>query len=160
MGWTAAETTRREDQIHQSLLSGLLSNIGARDGNSKEFYGARNTKFLIFPGSALAKKPPEFIMAAELVETSRLWARDVAKIDPSWVESLAGDLLRPHSSERAWSRRRAAAMAAQRSTLYAVTVVAERVVPCPRGDPVAARDRFIREALIGRNWNTHHRCFP
>ena len=159
MGWTATETNRRDDQIHQSLLSGLLSNIGARDGNSKEFYGARNTKFLIFPGSALAKKPPEFIMAAELVETSRLWARDVAKIDPAWVESLAGNLLRHNYSEPTWSTKRAAAMATQRSTLYGVTVVADRIVPYHRIDPVAARDMFIREALIGGNWNTHHHFF-
>ena len=159
LGWTATETKRHDDNIHQSLLSGLLSNIGARDGNSKEFYGARNTKFLIFPGSALAKKPPEFIMAAELVETSRLWARDVAKIEPAWVEALAGDLLRHNYSEPTWSSKRAAAMATQRSTLYGVTVVADRTVPYHRIDPVAARDMFIREALIGGNWNTHHHFF-
>ncbi|MFH0410728.1 ATP-dependent RNA helicase HrpA [Corynebacterium sp. L4756] len=159
MGWTAKEAQRQPDSIHQSLLSGLLSNIGARDGNSKEFFGARNTKFLIFPGSALAKKPPEFIMAAELVETSRLWARDVAKIDPAWVEKLAGNLLRHNYSEPTWSTKRAAAMATQRSTLYGVTVVADRTVPYHRVDPVAARDMFIREALIGGNWNTHHHFF-
>ncbi|MDO5507040.1 MAG: ATP-dependent RNA helicase HrpA [Corynebacterium casei] len=159
MGWTATQTQRQEDSIHQSLLSGLLSNIGARDGNSKEYFGARNTKFLIFPGSALAKKPPEFIMAAELVETSRLWARDVAKIDPAWVEKLAEKLLRHNYSEPTWSSKRAAAMATQRSTLYGVTVVADRSVPYHRIDPVAARDMFIREALIGGNWNTHHHFF-
>src|SRR5699024_8812577 len=87
LGWTSTETKRHDDNIHQSLLSGLLSNIGARDGNSKEFYGARNTKFLIFPRSALAKKPPELLMAAELVKTSRLWACYVPKIVPAWVEA-------------------------------------------------------------------------
>ena len=150
---------RNADSIHQSLLTGLLSNIGAREGNSKEFHGARNTKFLIFPGSALAKKPPEFVMAAELVETSRLFARDVAKIDPSWVEKIAGDLVKHSYSEPTWSRKRAAAMAHQKSALYGVTIVADRFLPYHRVDPVAARDMFIREALIAGDWNTHHHFF-
>ena len=130
LGWTYQEgTERRADDIHMTLLSGLLSNIGARDGNSKEFQGARNTRFLVFPGSALAKKPPEFLMAAELVETSRLWARDVATIDPAWVEKLGADLLKHNYSEPTWSRKRAAAIAHQKSTLYGVPIVADRTVP-------------------------------
>ena len=160
--WTSRHqesTHRRTDNIHQSLLAGLLSNIGARDGESKEFQGARNTRFRIFPGSALAKKPPEFIMAAELVETSRLWARDVAAIDPAWVEKLGASLLKHHYSDPTWSRKRAAALVRQKSTLYGVPVVADRVVPYHRVDPVAARDIFIREALINGDWNTHHRFF-
>ena len=160
LGWTYQEgTERRSDDIHMSLLSGLLSNIGARDGNSKEFQGARNTRFLVFPGSALAKKPPEFLMAAELVETSRLWARDVAAIDPAWVENLGGDLLKHNYSEPTWSRKRAAAIAHQKSTLYGVPIVADRTVPYHRVDPSAARDMFIRNALIAGDWNTHHAFF-
>ena len=160
LGWTYQEgTERRSDDIHMSLLSGLLSNIGARDGNSKEFQGARNTRFLVFPGSALAKKPPEFLMAAELVETSRLWARDVAAIDPAWVENLGGDLLKHNYSEPTWSRKRAAAIAHQKSTLYGVPIVADRTVPYHRVDPAAARDMFIRNALIAGDWNTHHAFF-
>ena len=160
LGWTYQEgTERRSDDIHMSLLSGLLSNIGARDGNSKEFQGARNTRFLVFPGSALAKKPPEFLMAAELVETSRLWARDVAAIDPAWVEKLGADLLKHNYSEPTWSRKRAAAIAHQRSTLYGVPIVADRTVPYHRVDPSAARDMFIRNALIAGDWNTHHAFF-
>ncbi len=160
LGWTAQESTeRRADDIHMSLLSGLLSNIGARDGNSKEFIGARNTRFLIFPGSALAKKPPEFLMAAELVETSRLWARDVAAIDPAWVEKLAKNLLKHHYSDPTWSRKRGSAVVTQRSTLYGVTVVADRTVPYHRVDPVAARDMFIRNALVDGDWTTHHNFF-
>lgn len=160
LGWTYQEgTERRSDDIHMSLLSGLLSNIGARDGNSKEFQGARNTRFLVFPGSALAKKPPEFLMAAELVETSRLWARDVAAIDPAWVEKLGGDLLKHNYSEPTWSRKRAAAIAHQKSTLYGVPIVADRTVPYHRVDPAAARDMFIRNALIAGDWNTHHAFF-
>ncbi|TVU85305.1 ATP-dependent RNA helicase HrpA [Corynebacterium aurimucosum] len=160
LGWTAQESTeRRADDIHMSLLSGLLSNIGARDGNSKEFIGARNTRFLIFPGSALAKKPPEFLMAAELVETSRLWARDVAAIDPAWVEKLAKNLLKHNYSDPTWSRKRGSAVVTQRSTLYGVTVVADRTVPYHRVDPVAARDMFIRNALVDGDWTTHHNFF-
>ncbi|MDK8693067.1 ATP-dependent RNA helicase HrpA [Corynebacterium sp. MSK158] len=160
LGWTYQESTeRRSDDIHMSLLSGLLSNIGARDGNSKEFQGARNTRFLVFPGSALAKKPPEFLMAAELVETSRLWARDVAAIDPAWVEKLGADLLKHNYSEPTWSRKRAAAIAHQKSTLYGVPIVADRTVPYHRVDPAAARDMFIRNALIAGDWNTHHAFF-
>ncbi|MCG7455175.1 ATP-dependent RNA helicase HrpA [Corynebacterium tuberculostearicum] len=160
LGWTYQEgTERRSDDIHMSLLSGLLSNIGARDGNSKEFQGARNTRFLVFPGSALAKKPPEFLMAAELVETSRLWARDVAAIDPAWVEKLGADLLKHNYSEPTWSRKRAAAIAHQKSTLYGVPIVADRTVPYHRVDPTAARDMFIRNALIAGDWNTHHAFF-
>ncbi|MDV2432304.1 ATP-dependent RNA helicase HrpA [Corynebacterium tuberculostearicum] len=160
LGWTYQEgTERRSDDIHMSLLSGLLSNIGARDGNSKEFQGARNTRFLVFPGSALAKKPPEFLMAAELVETSRLWARDVAAIDPAWVENLGADLLKHNYSEPTWSRKRAAAIAHQKSTLYGVPIVADRTVPYHRVDPSAARDMFIRNALIAGDWNAHHAFF-
>ena len=160
LGWTYQEgTERRSDDIHMSLLSGLLSNIGASDGNSKEFQGARNTRFLVFPGSALAKKPPEFLMAAELVETSRLWARDVAAIDPAWVEKLGADLLKHNYSEPTWSRKRAAAIAHQKSTLYGVPIVADRTVPYHRVDPSAARDMFIRNALIAGDWNTHHAFF-
>lgn len=157
LGWDYQEgTERRSDDIHIALLSGLLSNIGARDGNSKEFHGARNTRFLVFPGSALAKKPPEFVMAAELVETSRLWARDVAAIDPAWVEKLGADLLKHNYSDPTWSRKRAAAIAHQKSTLYGVPIVADRTVPYHRVDPVAARDMFIRNALIAGEWNAHH----
>ena len=159
LGWSSRSDVandRNPDAIHLALLSGLLSNIGARDGNSKEFIGARNTRFLVFPGSALAKKPPEFLMAAELVETSRLWARDVAAIDPAWVEKLGANLLKHSYSEPTWSRKRGAAMAHQRSTLYGVTIVADRLVPYHRVAPEAARDMFIRQALIAGEWNAHH----
>ncbi|MCQ9342466.1 ATP-dependent RNA helicase HrpA [Corynebacterium kozikiae] len=147
------------DLIHRALLSGLLSQIGIRDAQTKEFQGTRNTRFMIFPGSALAKKPPQFLMAAQLVETSRLWARDVASIDPRWVEQLGKDLLKHQYSEPFWSTKRGSAMAHQRSTLYGVPVVADRVVGYHTIDPQAARDMFLREALIDGNWNTHHEFF-
>ena len=160
LGWKKlrhAESGERDpNAIHQSLLTGLLSNIGARDGNSKEFKGARGTRFMIFPGSALAKKPPEFVMASELVETSRLWARDVAAIDPTWVEKTARNLLKHSYSEPIWSQKRAAPMVHQKSMLYGVTVVADRLVPYHRVDMEAARDMFIRHALIEGEWTAHH----
>ncbi|MFP7364673.1 ATP-dependent RNA helicase HrpA [Corynebacterium callunae] len=162
LGWDKKENVANAaapDVIHQSLLSGLLSQIGARDGESREFSGARGTKFLVFPGSALAKKPPQFVMAGQLVETSRLWARDVAKIEAEWVEKLAGSLLKYQYSEPYWSSKRGAAMVHRKSTLYGVTIIADKVVPYHSVDPVAARDMFIRHALIEGDWNTHHRFF-
>lgn len=159
LGWSRAEDVAGErdaDAIHKSLLTGLLSNIGARDGNSKEFNGARGTRFMVFPGSSLSKKPPEFVMAAELVETSRLWARDVAKIEPAWVERAAGDLLRRSYSEPVWSRKRSAAMVHEKTMLYGVPIVRDRLVPYHRVDAEGARNMFIRNALIGGDWNRHH----
>lgn len=159
LGWSRAENVvgeRDADAIHKSLLTGLLSNIGARDGNSKEFQGARGTRFMVFPGSSLSKKPPEFVMAAELVETSRLWARDVAKIQPTWVEAAAGDLLRRSYSEPVWSRKRSAAMVHEKTMLYGVPIVRDRLVPYHRVDPDGARNLFIRHALIAGDWNRHH----
>ncbi|WP_175934854.1 ATP-dependent RNA helicase HrpA [Corynebacterium sp. Marseille-P4321] len=159
LGWSRAENVAGErdaDAIHKSLLTGLLSNIGARDGNSKEYAGARGTRFMIFPGSSLSKKPPEFVMAAELVETSRLWARDVAKIEPTWVEQAAGALMKHSYSEPVWSRKRSAAMVHQKSMLYGVTIVRDRLVPYHRVDPDGARNMFIRHALLEGDWNRHH----
>lgn len=160
LGWSPADSVAGERDaaaVHQSLLTGLLSNIGARDGNSKEFQGARGTRFMVFPGSSLAKRPPEFLMAAELVETSRLWARDVAKIEPVWVERAAGDLLKHSYSEPVWSRKRSAAMVHEKSMLYGVTIVRDRLVPYHRVDPAAARTMFIRHALLEGDWNRHHK---
>ncbi|WP_080794623.1 ATP-dependent RNA helicase HrpA [Corynebacterium pacaense] len=162
LGWSSKEQVAgvaSPDIIHQALLSGLLSQIGTRDGESREFSGARGTKFMIFPGSALAKKPPQFIMAGQLVETTRLWARDVARIEPEWVEKLAGNLLKHQYSEPYWSTKRAAAMVHRKSTLYGVTIVADKVVPYHQVDPAAARSMFIRHALIDGEWTTHHRFF-
>ncbi|MCK7676709.1 ATP-dependent RNA helicase HrpA [Corynebacterium sp. CCM 9186] len=162
LGWTATEdvaTKTDPRSVHTALLSGLLSHIGMRIGDSREFQGARGTKFMVFPGSALARKPPQFVMAAELVETSRLWARDVASIEPEAVERIAPHLLRHSYSEPFWSAKRTAAMVHQKSTLYGVTIIADRTVPYHRVDPTAARDMFIRHALIEDDWTTHHSFF-
>lgn len=158
LGW--AKTTivgkRNNDAIHQALLSGLLQNIGARIATTREYQGTRGTKFMIFPGSALAKKTPDFVMAGEVVETSRMWARDVATIDPVWVEKAAPNLMRYQYSEPYWSRKKGAAMVHQKATLYGVPVFADRPVPYHRVDPEAAREMFIRHALVEGEWQTHH----
>lgn len=160
LGWTAEEASANDDDaLHRSLLAGLLSHIGIREGESKEFLGARNSRFMVFPGSSLAKKPPQFVMAAELVDTSRLWARDVAAIDPAWVEKLGATLLKHQYSEPLWSAKRGAAMVHQRSTLFGVPVVADKLIPYHHVDAEAARDMFIRHALIEGDWTTHHKFF-
>lgn len=157
--WSVEGNEPSPDAIHQSLLAGLLSQIGVREGEGKEFTGTRNTKFLVHPASALSKKPPRWVMAAEIVETSRTFARDVARIEPAWVEKLAAHLLKHQYSEPHWSTKRGAAMAYQKSTLYGVPVVVDRAVPYHRVDPAAAREMFIRHALVDGEWSTHHRFF-
>lgn len=157
--WSTTPTTRDADAIHRSILSGLLSNIAARNGEGREYTGARNTTLAIFPGSALARKPPAFIMAAEILETARLFAHTVAGIDPLWVEKQAGDLVRRQYSEPHWSGKRGSAMAYERVTLYGVTLVAQRRVPFGAIDPVTAREMFIRHALVEGDWRTNHAFF-
>ncbi|MER7711697.1 ATP-dependent RNA helicase HrpA [Streptomyces werraensis] len=162
------------DRIHVSLLAGLLSHIGMkdvkeskdsgqgggrRDGGRNEYLGARNAKFAIFPGSALFKKPPRFVMSAELVETSRLWARVNAKIEPEWVEPLAEHLLKRTYSEPHWEKDQAAVMAYEKVTLYGVPIVAQRKVNYGRIDPDLSRELFIRNALVEGDWRTHHKFF-
>ncbi|EPJ34560.1 putative ATP-dependent RNA helicase HrpA [Streptomyces afghaniensis 772] len=150
------------DRIHVSLLAGLLSHLGMKDvkeGAKNEYLGARNAKFAIFPGSALFKKPPRFVMSAELVETSRLWARVNAKIEPEWVEPLAGHLLKRTYSEPHWEKDQAAVMAYEKVTLYGVPIVAQRKVNYGRIDPEVSRELFIRNALVEGDWRTHHKFF-
>ncbi|MGA5182689.1 ATP-dependent RNA helicase HrpA [Streptomyces pseudogriseolus] len=162
------------DRIHVSLLAGLLSHIGMKDvkeskdsgqgggrreGGRNEYLGARNAKFAIFPGSALFKKPPRFVMSAELVETSRLWARVNAKIEPEWVEPLAEHLLKRTYSEPHWEKDQSAVMAYEKVTLYGVPIVAQRKVNYGRIDPEASRELFIRNALVEGDWRTHHKFF-
>ncbi|WP_459547132.1 ATP-dependent RNA helicase HrpA [Nocardia sp. X0981] len=145
--------------IHQALLSGMLSHIGVREAESREFLGARNAKFMIFPGSALAKKPPRWVMAAELVETSRLWGRMAARIEPEWAERLAGDLVKRTYSEPHWSAKRGAARAYERVTLYGIPLVTGRPVDYGRIDPEISRELFLRHALVQGEWQTRHEFF-
>ncbi|WP_031108289.1 ATP-dependent RNA helicase HrpA [Streptomyces sp. NRRL S-146] len=170
MGIHLNEEDAPDDRIHLSLLAGLLSHIGMKDvkdaggegGRStskNEYLGARNAKFAIFPGSALFKKPPRFVMSAELVETSRLWARVNAKIEPEWVEPLAAHLLKRTYSEPHWEKDQAAVMAYEKVTLYGVPIVAQRKVNYGRIDPEISRELFIRNALVEGDWRTHHKFF-
>ncbi|UCM89339.1 ATP-dependent RNA helicase HrpA [Streptomyces marincola] len=145
--------------VHQSLLAGLLSHVGLKDTDKHEYLGARGTKFAVFPGSALFKKPPRWVMSAELVETSRLWARVNAKIEPEWIEPLAGHLVKRTYSEPHWEQKQAAVMAYERVTLYGVPIVAQRKVNYGRIDPEVSRDLFIRHALVEGDWRTRHQFF-
>ncbi|MEV6836709.1 ATP-dependent RNA helicase HrpA [Streptomyces sp. NPDC051133] len=162
MGIHLAEEDAPADRIHVSLLAGLLSHVGmkdVKDGNKNEYLGARNAKFAIFPGSSLFKKQPKFVMSAELVETSRLWARVNARIEPEWVEPLAGHLLKRTYSEPHWEKDQAAVMAYEKVTLYGVPIVAQRKVNYGRIDPGVSRELFIRNALVEGDWRTHHKFF-
>jgi len=145
--------------IHQALLAGMLSHIGVREAESREFLGARGAKFMIFPGSSLAKKPPRWAMAAELVETSRLWGRMAARVEPEWAEQLADHLVKRTYSEPHWSAKRGAARAYERVTLYGVPLVTGRPVDYGRIDPELSRELFIRHALVQGEWRTEHRFF-
>ncbi|MEU1407620.1 ATP-dependent RNA helicase HrpA [Streptomyces sp. NPDC005728] len=162
MGIHVNEDDAPGDRVHVSLLAGLLSHVGmkdVKDGNKNEYLGARSAKFAVFPGSALFRKQPKFLMSAELVETSRLWARVNAKIEPEWVEPLAGHLLKRTYSEPHWEKDQAAVMAYEKVTLYGVPIVAQRKVNYGRIDPEASRELFIRNALVEGDWRTHHKFF-
>lgn len=156
MGLDLNSTPADPDRLHQAALAGLLSHIGLREGDTRDFLGARNARFAIFPGSGLAKKPPQWVVAAELVETSRLFARTVAKVEPAWIEQEGAHLLKRTYSEPHWSRRRGAVMAHERVTLYGVPVVADRLVSYGKVDREVARELFIRHALVQGEWSTHH----
>jgi ATP-dependent helicase HrpA len=149
----------RADHLHRALLSGLLSHVGLREAETRDYLGARGAKFSVWPGSALAKKPPTWLMAAELVETSRLWGRTVGRIEPEWAEALAPHLVKRTYSEPRWSSRRAAAVADEKVTLYGVPLVAQRTVGYGRIDPGLSRELFIRHALVEGDWRTRHRFF-
>ena len=156
------------DRVHKSLLAGLLSHIGMKEADQKprgkrrgpaEFAGARGARFAIFGDSVLARKPPQWVVAAELVETSRLWARTAARIAPEWVEPLAAHLVTRSYSDPHWDAKRGAVMASEKVTLYGLSVVAARQVNYGRIDPAAARELFIQRALVEGDWQTHHRFF-
>ncbi len=172
LGVTLNSVPADSERIHRALLAGLLSHIGVRDDATRpasgqvrgrrpmtEYLGARGARFAIFPGSALTKSRPQWIMAAELVETSRLWARMVAAIDPAWAEELAGDLLKRSYSEPHWEQNAGAVMAYEKVTLYGIPIVAHRKVAYGAIDPELCRELFIRHALVQGEWHTHHRFF-
>lgn len=163
-------------RVHRAILSGLLSHIGILDtrsltpakngaakggGNDRRkqiatYRGARGANFAIFPGSGLRKASPDAVMAAELVETSRLFARTVAAIDPAWAEELAGDLAHRQLSDPHWSKDAGAAVAAEKVTLFGVEIIPRQRVQLARIDRPLARELFIRHALVDGDWNSQH----
>jgi ATP-dependent helicase HrpA len=147
------------DAIHRSVLSGLLSHIGLRDVEKREYIGARGARFGISPGSSLFKKQPQWVMSAELVETTRLWARVNARTDPVAIERLAGHLVKRSYSEPHWEKKRGSAVALEKVTLYGVPLVVGRKVGYARINAEESRDLFIRNALVEGDWETHHRFF-
>ena len=182
LGINTKTSSSERVRVHTALLAGLLSQVGmklvlapakpspaARPGGPggaergrrplPEFLGARGTKFAVFPGSGLARKPPDWVVAAELVETSRLWARTVAAIEPEWVEPVAAHLVKRSYSEPRWSRSQGSAVASEKVTLYGIPVIADRTVLLHRIDPVLARELFIRHALVEGDWQTRHHFF-
>jgi ATP-dependent helicase HrpA len=178
LGINTKTSSSERVRVHTALLAGLLSQVGMKivlappkPGNGRpgppergrrplpEYLGARGTKFAVFPGSGLARKPPDWIVAAELVETSRLWARTVAAIEPEWVEPVAAHLVKRSYSEPRWSRSQGSAVATEKVTLYGIPIVADRTVLLHRIDPVLARELFIRHALVEGDWQTRHHFF-
>jgi ATP-dependent helicase HrpA len=167
--------------VTTALLAGLLSQVGMKlvlsagkpvpgrpgppGGQERgrrplpEYLGARGTRFAVFPGSGLARKPPDWLVAAELVETSRLWARTVAAIEPEWVEPVAAHLVKRSYSEPRWSRSQGSAVATEKVTLYGIPIVADRTVLLHRIEPALARELFIRHALVEGDWQTRHHFF-
>ncbi|MGO4803695.1 ATP-dependent RNA helicase HrpA [Arthrobacter sp. 2MCAF15] len=154
-----ADPVGNHDGIHISLLSGLLSHVGILDERKREYAGARGSRFAIFPGSALFKKSPTFVMAAELVETSRLWARVAAKFDPLWAEQVAPDLVKRSYSEPHWSKKMGSVMAHEKVTLYGVPIIPSRRINYGKVEPELCRELFIRHALVEGDWQTHHKFF-
>ncbi|RKZ88493.1 MAG: ATP-dependent RNA helicase HrpA [Candidatus Parabeggiatoa sp. nov. 1] len=172
-GFSINQVEANYDEIHRALLTGLLGNIAfkgepdkkpnepnnkksssAKKGFSPEEYlGARNTKLYLFPGSSLFKKQPKWIIAAELVETTRLYARCCAKLNPDWIEQAAGDLCQHHYFEPHWEKRRAQVGAYEKVTLYGLTIVTKRQVNYGPLDPILSREIFIRNALVQREYH-------
>lgn len=158
-----------EVDIHKSLLTGLLSHVGVKEEREKdskgrtrgprEYLGARGTKFAIFPGSGLFKKGPDWVLSAELVETSRLWARTNAAIEPQWIEEIGKHLISVQYSEPHWSLSSGAALAYAKGTLFGLTIYADRPVQYARVDAAAARKIFIQSALVEGQWHTQHKFY-
>ena len=151
-------TQAEPEVIHQAILTGLLSHLGLRDASRRDYLGARGGRFALWPGSGV-KGQPSWVMVAELVETSRLWGRTAARIDPRWVEPLAEHVLRRSYDDPRWEKKRASVVATERVTLYGLPIVAGRAVPYGSIDPVLSRDLFIRRGLVEGDWDTRHHFF-
>ncbi len=153
-GWRLNTAPATYEQVHLSLLAGLLGNIGCKSDDEDWYLGARGIKFWRHPGANLSKKPGRWIVSAELVETTRLFGRGIAAIEPQWIPPLAGHLLKTQLLEPHWEKKAAEVVALERATLYGIVIYNNRKVNYGRIDPVAAREIFIREALVGDEWET------
>ncbi|MCH9731841.1 MAG: ATP-dependent RNA helicase HrpA, partial [Actinomycetia bacterium] len=159
LGIREQSATADPAQVHAALAAGLLSHIGLRDGDTRNYSGARNTKFVLAPGSVLTKRPPRWVVVADLVETGRLYGRTAARIQPEAVEHVAGHLVKRTYSEPHWDPKGGAAMAYEKVSLYGLPIVARRRTGYGQIDPEAARDLFIQHALVDGEWNTQHHFF-
>jgi ATP-dependent helicase HrpA len=154
MGFHPNQQDAEYDQIHRALLAGLLGNIGFKDGEAESYLGARGIRFHIAPGSGLKKQRPKWVMTAELMETTKLYARCVARIDPDWIEPLARTLTQSHYSDPRWDRKLSQVSAWERVSLYGLTIIPKRRVHYGPIDPVESREIFIREALANMEFDT------
>lgn len=163
-GWRLNDAPATYEQLHMALLTGLLGNIGYKvedEGGQTggAYLGARGIKFHIWPGSTLGKKAGKWIMAAELVETTRLYARCIAQIQPEWVEKIGGHLLKKSWGEPRWEKRTAQVTASERATLYGIVVYSQRRINYAQHNPAEAREIFIRDALVGGDYETRSQFF-
>jgi len=158
MGMRLNQTEASSDGVHRALLSGLVSQIGF-NVEAREYQGTHGKKFFIFPGSGLSRKKPKWLMAAEIVETTRLYARTVAAIKPEWLEQVAPHMIKYSYSEPHWERRRGQVAATEKMTLYGLTLIAARKVNFGRIDPETSRKIFIRSALVQGDFSSKARCF-
>lgn len=159
LGIVESDEPAEPAQIHAALLAGLLSHVGMRREDGREYLGARNARFVLAPGSVLTKRPPRWVVVADLVETSRLYGRIAARIQPEIVERVAGDLVQRAYSEPHWDAKRGEVMAFERVSLYGLPLVARRRVGYARVEPAVARELFIRHALVEGDWHTRHHFF-
>lgn len=159
LGWKSNAIDAPYDMLHRALLTGLLGNIGMRqvdaDFRAPPFVGARGIHFWIWPGSSIAKKAGKWIMANEVVETSRLFARNAADIEPEWLEEIGAHLLKKSWTEPHWEKHRGEVVALEKATLYGLPVYAGRAVSFARHDPTLARELFIRSALVESDYDCH-----
>ncbi len=152
--WRINTAPASYEQLHLSMLSGLLGNVGCKLDDDDAYLGARGIKFYRHPGAHLGKKPGRWILVAELVETTRLFGRGIAAIDPAWIEQVAGHLLKKQLLDPHWEKKAAQVTAQERATLYGIVVYNGRQVDFGRVDPQGAREIFIREALVAGEWET------
>jgi len=153
-GWRINPSPATYEQVHLALLAGLLGNIGCKVEDEESYLGARGIRFWRHPGAHLSKKPGRWLIAAELVETTRLFGRGLAAIEPQWIERIGGHLIKTQLSDPHWEKKAGEVMAFERGTLYGVVVYQQRRVAFARIDPAAAREIFIREALVAGDWET------